>query len=130
MLWARLRPLCFFSAVELASVVRSRVVQSQSKGNLGYVVLYCASVDIGPNDQSNWPTNSEKAGYPSGAAARSLLAAVLAQCLSNHAIASQLTLSERTVERHVATILNQQGFITRTQIATWAVMRGLDQPIG
>jgi DNA-binding CsgD family transcriptional regulator/tetratricopeptide (TPR) repeat protein len=43
----------------------------------------------------------------------------------NHAIAMALTLSERTVEKHVENILAKLGFKTRTQIAGWAVKKHL-----
>ncbi|MFN8492591.1 MAG: LuxR C-terminal-related transcriptional regulator [Caldilineaceae bacterium] len=49
---------------------------------------------------------------------------LLAQGLSNRAIADQLILSERTVERHVANILAKQNFTSRTQIAAWALTKG------
>lgn len=49
----------------------------------------------------------------------------LAQGRSNREIAEALFLSERTVENHVANILNKLGFDSRAQAAVWAVEKGL-----
>lgn len=51
--------------------------------------------------------------------------ALVAQGKSNRAIAEDLVLSERTVESHVTNILAKLGFSARTQIAAWAVEKGL-----
>ncbi|MBI5302785.1 MAG: tetratricopeptide repeat protein [Chloroflexi bacterium] len=56
------------------------------------------------------------------------VAALIAVGKSNRAIAEVLVLSERTVEGYVGNILNKLGFNARTQIAAWAVQRGLVQP--
>lgn len=53
------------------------------------------------------------------------VAVLVAQGLSNREIAEKLFIGERTVESHVQSILNKLGFHTRTQIAAWAVSRGL-----
>lgn len=53
------------------------------------------------------------------------VAALIAQGHTNRAIAEQLVLSERTVEGYVTNILSKLGGTTRTQIATWAVEKGL-----
>ena len=45
--------------------------------------------------------------------------------LSNEEIAQQLVVSPGTVANHVEHILRRLGFRSRTQIATWAVERGL-----
>ncbi|WP_069802192.1 helix-turn-helix transcriptional regulator [Thermogemmatispora onikobensis] len=49
---------------------------------------------------------------------------------SNREIASELVLSERTVESHVSHILARLGFSSRTQIATWVLQQQppLSQP--
>jgi DNA-binding CsgD family transcriptional regulator len=53
------------------------------------------------------------------------VAALIAQGKTNRAMAEQLVLSERTVEGHVTNILTKLGCTTRTQIATWALEKGL-----
>jgi DNA-binding CsgD family transcriptional regulator len=49
----------------------------------------------------------------------------IAQGRSNRAIAEKLVVSERTVETHVENIMSKLGFASRTQIAAWAVEKGL-----
>jgi DNA-binding CsgD family transcriptional regulator len=53
------------------------------------------------------------------------VAALIAQGLSNRAIAASLVVSERTVESHVSSILAKLRFNSRTQIAAWATERGI-----
>ncbi|MBI5302794.1 MAG: tetratricopeptide repeat protein [Chloroflexi bacterium] len=55
------------------------------------------------------------------------VAALIARGKSNREIADALVLSERTIEGHVGNILNKLGFNARTQIATWAVEKGLHE---
>ncbi|WP_146240022.1 ATP-binding protein [Prauserella flavalba] len=47
------------------------------------------------------------------------VAELVAQGLSNKAIASTLVISQRTAETHVENILSKLGFTSRTQIAAW-----------
>jgi non-specific serine/threonine protein kinase len=47
------------------------------------------------------------------------VAQLIAQGLSNRAIAEALVITERTVEGHVGNILGKLGFHARTQIAAW-----------
>ncbi|RJL32441.1 LuxR C-terminal-related transcriptional regulator [Bailinhaonella thermotolerans] len=53
------------------------------------------------------------------------LVALVARGLSNRAIADELVISPATAARHVANILAKLGFSSRTQVAAWAVERGL-----
>lgn len=53
------------------------------------------------------------------------LAAYIAEGLSNDEIAERLVLTPGTVANHVAGILDRLNLRNRTQIATWAVERGL-----
>lgn len=53
------------------------------------------------------------------------VATLIAQGRSNAAIAEDLFVTVRTVEAHVTHILQKLGFSSRTQIAIWAVDRGL-----
>ncbi|MBK1783342.1 ATP-binding protein [Prauserella cavernicola] len=57
---------------------------------------------------------------PSGLTRREReVAGLVAQGLSNKAIASTLVISQRTAETHVENILTKLGFTSRTQIAAW-----------
>ena len=53
------------------------------------------------------------------------VAVLVAQGLSNRAIATRLTISERTAEAHIQHILNKLRGRSRSQIAAWAVQHGL-----
>jgi DNA-binding CsgD family transcriptional regulator len=53
------------------------------------------------------------------------IAALIAQGKSNKEIAEALTLSSRTVEAHISRVLSKLNFSSRSQIAVWAVEKGL-----
>jgi len=53
---------------------------------------------------------------------------LVAQGKANKVIAHDLGIGERTVEGYVASALGKLGFDSRTQLATWAVSRGLLAP--
>jgi two-component system OmpR family sensor kinase len=53
------------------------------------------------------------------------VATLIAQGLMNAEIAQKLTLAEGTVANHIAHIMRKLGLQSRTQIAVWAVERGL-----
>ncbi|MEU8266599.1 LuxR C-terminal-related transcriptional regulator [Sphaerisporangium sp. NPDC049002] len=52
------------------------------------------------------------------------IALLIAQGLSNRAIAAELVISSATVARHVANMLAKLGFSSRTQVAAWMVEWG------
>lgn len=56
------------------------------------------------------------------------VARLIAQGLSNRAIAEELIITERTVEGHVSNILAKLGFRSRAQIATWVAERAPPLP--
>jgi DNA-binding CsgD family transcriptional regulator len=63
---------------------------------------------------------------PAGLSARETeVLGLVARGLSNKQIASELTLSEHTVHRHVANILAKLGLSSRTAAAAYAARRGL-----
>jgi predicted ATPase/DNA-binding CsgD family transcriptional regulator len=70
-------------------------------------------------------------GKPGGVAAAPLtlreqeVAALIAQGLTNRAIAARLVVSRRTVETHAEHIPRKLGFTSRAQIAVWAAEHGL-----
>jgi DNA-binding CsgD family transcriptional regulator len=51
------------------------------------------------------------------------VAELVAQGLTNRAVAERLVLSERTVEHHVRSVLSKLGFTNRAQVAAWASHR-------
>jgi predicted ATPase/DNA-binding CsgD family transcriptional regulator len=56
------------------------------------------------------------------------VARLLAQGMSNRAIAAQLVISQRTVDGHVERILAKLGFSARTQVAAWVATRDPAHP--
>jgi non-specific serine/threonine protein kinase len=50
---------------------------------------------------------------------------MVAAGMTNREIAERLFIAERTAEGHVERIRNKLGFRSRTEVATWAVERGL-----
>ena len=80
--------------------------------------------------QPRTPLQSAKENYGGLTAREREVAALVAQGKSNHDIAVTLVLSERTVDTHVGNILSKLGFSSRTQIATWAVEKGLGRTAG
>ena len=70
------------------------------------------------------PSSAGQADIP--LSARELeVALLLARGLTNRQVAEELVISERTASTHVTHILNKLGFSTRSQVAAWAVERGL-----
>ena len=53
------------------------------------------------------------------------VAALIATGCSNREIAEHMTISERTVESHVTSILSTLGVDSRAQVAAWAMNQGL-----
>ena len=74
--------------------------------------------------QPRTPLQSAKDSY-GGLTAEREVAALVAQGMSNHDISVTLVLSERTVDTHVGNILSKLDLSSRTQIATWALEKGL-----
>ena len=56
------------------------------------------------------------------------VAELIAEGLSTKKIATRLVISPRTAEGHVEHILTKLGFISRTQIATWAAAQAQPAP--
>jgi predicted ATPase/DNA-binding CsgD family transcriptional regulator/transcriptional regulator with XRE-family HTH domain len=56
------------------------------------------------------------------------VARLVARGLRNHQIADELVIARGTADRHVANILGKLGFVSRAQVAAWAVARGLHRP--
>ena len=56
------------------------------------------------------------------------IAALVAEGLSNRAIAQALVISPRTVDGHVEHILSKLGFGSRAQIASWAAREPVPTP--
>jgi DNA-binding NarL/FixJ family response regulator len=71
------------------------------------------------------PLRSARQTYDGLTAREREVAALIAQGLSNRALAEALVLSERTIAKHVENVLSKLHFTSRAQIAAWAVEKGL-----
>src|SRR5207237_4271772 len=71
------------------------------------------------------PRRAAKQAHDGLTAREREVAALIAQGLSNRALADALVVSERTIAKHVENILSKLGFASRAQIAAWAVEKGL-----
>ena len=56
------------------------------------------------------------------------VAGLIARGFTNRQIATELVITEGTAANHVEHILSKLGFRSRSQIAAWAVERGLHTP--
>jgi DNA-binding CsgD family transcriptional regulator len=56
------------------------------------------------------------------------VAALIASGSSNREISQALVITERTVEAHITTILTKLDMKSRTEIAAWAIAKGLAHP--
>ena len=73
------------------------------------------------------PQRAAKRAYDGLTAREREIAIRIARGQSSREIAGALVISERTVETHIGNILSKLGYNARTQIAAWAVEKGLTQ---
>jgi DNA-binding CsgD family transcriptional regulator len=71
------------------------------------------------------PRQSLKLEFGGLTAREQEVAARIAKGMINRAIAEDMVVGERTIEKHVENILGKLGFSTRSQIAAWVAERGL-----
>jgi DNA-binding NarL/FixJ family response regulator len=81
-----------------------------------------------PNAPALGPRQASKQAFDGLSQREREVAALVAQGYSNHRIADALTLSERTVEKHVENIMSKLHINSRAQIAAWAVTKHLTHP--
>ncbi len=109
-LWARGLALTPEAAVELA------IAASAGNGRP-------AAPGDGPGEQAV-PAAPVRPAAPGAATPRELeIAALVAEGLSNKAIAAELVISPATVARHIANLMLKLGFRSRAQIAAWITDR-------
>jgi two-component system, NarL family, nitrate/nitrite response regulator NarL len=123
----RLRPQLTAAGVEIVSEVEGPLRGPQPPGI--DAIVNASPVDAGspdnPRGRSNFPRESETAyEEPLTARERDVLALV-AEGLSNKAIAASLEISDQTVKFHVAAIISKLGAKNRTDAVRRAVRRGL-----
>ncbi|MFE7423678.1 protein kinase [Rhodococcus sp. NPDC057529] len=72
-------------------------------------------------DKKSAATPTQSTGEPSLTRREHQVAELVAEGLTNRAIATRLVISQRTVQGHVEHILAKLGFTSRTQIAAWVL---------
>ena len=78
-----------------------------------------------PHTRPLSPAKARKQAFGGLSVREREVAVLIAQGKSNREIADILVLSERTIESHVSSILFKLDYNSRTQIATWAIEKGL-----
>src|SRR6266566_7214528 len=81
-----------------------------------------------PKEQPRTPRQSAKDAFGGLSERERAIAILIAQGKSSREIAAAFVISQRTVETHVGNIYAKLGFNSRTQIAAWAVEKGLALP--
>jgi predicted ATPase/class 3 adenylate cyclase/DNA-binding CsgD family transcriptional regulator len=108
-------------AAERRSRSKLGTLKSEKAWNTGWAMSLDEAIDYALGDSE--PETAVDAGPLSQ---RELEVAMLvASGMTNRQIAKRLFISERTAESHVEHIRNKLGVRSRTEIATWAVERGL-----
>jgi DNA-binding CsgD family transcriptional regulator len=87
------------------------------------------AVNLAPSDAHGAPGPRSKAApaqpdQPLTAREREV-AALIARGLTNHQIAAELVVADRTVDAHIRNILGKLRFASRAQVAAWAAEHGL-----
>jgi DNA-binding CsgD family transcriptional regulator len=81
-----------------------------------------------PNVKAPTPLQASKQAFDGLTAREREVAALVATGMSNKAIADELHVGERTVITHVTNILAKLDYSSRSEIAVWAVDKGLATP--
>lgn len=104
---------------ELATTVPDEALREQFRRNASAMIPVISFAS---------PRRALKKAYGGLTERERQVAALIAQGKSNHEIAEALVLADRTVAAHVGNILARLGFTSRTQIAAWAIEKGLARP--
>ena len=77
------------------------------------------------NAPKTTPLRTAKQAFDGLTAREREVAAFVAQGKTNKAIAEQLVVSERTIEKHIENAMGKLGFTSRSQLAVWAAEKKL-----
>jgi DNA-binding CsgD family transcriptional regulator len=111
-------------AFELARTIVGELASTVEDETLRSAFLQNALVQL-PSPPQPSPRQVAKQAYGGLTAREREVAVLIAQGKSSRAIADELILSERTIEKYVERIMFRLGFTSRVQIATWVVEKGL-----
>jgi DNA-binding NarL/FixJ family response regulator len=93
---------------------------------LAHAVTEALAIELPVAAAPPGPTHNLALDQAESLTARELeVAALVARGLTNRQIAAALSIAERTVGTHLTNILGKLGFTSRSQVAVWAVERGL-----
>jgi DNA-binding CsgD family transcriptional regulator len=115
---------------------RVRAAEGQTRSRLGMLKSAEAWKEgwaMSPDDAIDYALGESESEASLDAGPLSLrqqeVAKLVAAGLTNREIAKRLFISERTAEGHVEHIRNKLGVRSRTEIATWAIERGLAKTV-
>ncbi|GAC1618190.1 MAG: hypothetical protein PVS3B1_22400 [Ktedonobacteraceae bacterium] len=86
--------------------------------------LSCATAQL-PRQPALSPRRAAKRTFDGLTEREREVASLVALGMSNRALAEELIVSERTIGKHIERIMSKLGFDSRSQIAAWAVQKGL-----
>ena len=111
-------------AFELARATVGELANTIEEEMLRAAFLQNALAQL-PSPPQPSPRQVAKQAYGGLTAREREVAVLIAQGKSSRAIAEELVLSERTIEKYVERIMFRLDFTSRVQIATWVVEKGL-----
>ena len=111
-------------AFSLARTMIEELASTLPNHDLGENFLRHASAQLPPLRQPS-PRYALRQAFGGLTEREREVAALIAQGKSNRAIADELIVSERTIEKHVEGIMSKLGFTSRVQIAAWVVEKDL-----
>jgi DNA-binding CsgD family transcriptional regulator len=114
-------------AFALARTIIQELARTVADEALRRVFMHNASAQLPTHPQPS-PRKVAKQAFGGLTEREREVAVLIAQGKSSRAIADELILSERTIEKHVERIMSKLGCTTRVQIATWVVEKGLLKP--
>lgn len=111
-------------AFALARTTLEELASTLLDHDLRDTFLRQASAQLPPLRQSS-PRHALRQAFGGLTEREREVAVLIAQGKSTHAIADELIVSERTIEKHVEGIMSKLGFTSRVQIAAWVVAKDL-----
>jgi DNA-binding NarL/FixJ family response regulator len=116
------------SAQDVFDIIREMIQQLADELSAGALRdhFYTHAIRRLPRSRLISPQKAAKRTFDGLTQREREVAALIAQGSTNAAIAQALTLSERTIEKHVENIMNKLGVNARTQIAVWAAGKQLN----
>lgn len=112
------------AAVSAANTAVAALGATLTDATLRETFLAGAATHI-PRIPPTTPRRAAKQAYAGLTEREREVAALVALGKSNRALAETLVVSERTAAKHVENILSKLGFSRRSQVAAWAVEKGL-----